>query len=152
MTAKKAKKAKKRSKGKAPLHAKIVKLIAEGGVETKRYIDKQPMPIGAKEHEEASLAFVAQYRARAKAIEDRRNDMAKHKEKLTGIDARMAELSDMVEGHVMRVPVECVELVMPGNEMRCLRIDTGEDVEKARPAEAADLQPELFDDGEDDPE
>ena len=114
--------------------------------EIRRFKDRLKVAVSNEEHATLSAEFARQYRLRETALEARRNDMAHPKEILTGIDQRMAELAESVEVHVKYEDVECVERLYGDNEVRIVRVDTG-DVIETRVADPEDLQPELFDEG-----
>lgn len=114
-----------------------------GRVERKRYVEKHPVKIADDVVAKKADEFAAAYREREACLESRRNDMAEHRETLTGIDERMKALSVSIEKHTEMRDVTIVEYLLPTNEIECVRADTGE-VVKTRVADADDLQDDLF--------
>ncbi len=73
---------------------------------------------------------------------ERRDVMAKLKERRTGIEERMAQYADTIRNGTESRPVEVIEYLMPDNEIRVVRTDTGEIVRTRQP-EVSDLQETL---------
>lgn len=103
-----------------------------------------PVPVDEHEVAEAAAEMVREIRKREAVLEERREDMARHKEDLVGIDKRMQDLASTVENHTRKKPVKVTERVVTETAtIEIVRTDTGE-VVSTRPAEATDVQQGLF--------
>lgn len=118
-------------------------LIAQGAVLRARYGRDLPVPMNADEAEAASKEFAHLWRQREAGLERRRDDMAKHRKVLDGIDERMKELAEGVEAGTKREAVQVVEVLTRQQEIHIIRVDTGEVLDR-RTASSEELQPELF--------
>lgn len=112
--------------------------------------NREPMIIGRKKEklpvriDDAACALKGQELAkvvteRLALKEANRAKNADFREKRSHLDEREKELSKSIEQHTELRLVDCVERLLPTNEVELVRSDTGE-VVSTRPAEAKDLQ------------
>jgi len=159
MASKKTKKPKSKtngaaSKGDGQLHEDIRALLATGGVlHTKPYGRELPTPITAEEAADLSNELAETVRERKIAEGDRREAMTEFRERITGIKEHQERLADSVRDHTRLEAVECIEVLLPSNEVDVRRLDTGASVE-VRAASKEDLQQALpgVDEDDDDDE
>lgn len=148
MSAKKPKaKKSKKSNGRAKEPAAHVK-VPKGSVERGgRYTKQLTVPINAAELDKCTAELVACVREQEALDEKRRETLAGFRQKQESIKERQKTLVDSVEGHTRLENVECQDYLTPQNEIRTIRLDTGEIVNK-RAAVASELQESLLDEEE----
>jgi hypothetical protein len=106
-----------------------------------------PCPIPADVIAARSAELAITIREREDVRLRKRAINADFREKLNFFDERLKELGASVEGGTEKRSVECVEYLLPTNEIQIVRVDTGE-VVRTRTADAADLQEPLPGTGE----
>lgn len=140
--------AKKKTNG--TLHT-VPSKLPKGATEIRRHKEKLPVKI-----DEATVALQATelaktIRLREVVLEEKREANSAYRKKLDHFDEKLKEHAQAVEQHCVSATVECIDYLLPNNEVQTVRTDTGE-VVGTRTAESKDLQTNVpgTDDDDDD--
>jgi hypothetical protein len=108
------------------------------------YMMDLPVRISEEESIKCGHQMVREIRKREALDEERREANAQFRQRREAIDAREKELAESFENHTKKAPVKVEEhLIVETNEVKIIRIDTGEVVE-TKTADAQDRQETLF--------
>ena len=138
-----AKKSKRRGAPPGTTKVKTNGLPLRKGVERKRYKDKLPVKIPLDRVAENADELAKVIGQREMMLEEKRQANAKFRDKIHFFDERLTELGESVRSKTEIRDVEVVEmLIVETNEIRIVRLDTGEIV-STRTAEVQDRQEAL---------
>lgn len=108
-------------------------------VERDRYTQMLPCKIDKEDVDRASAELAKLIRERGEVLARKKAVNSNFREKIHFYDERLKELGTSIEGGTERRSVECVDYLLPTNEIQTVRVDTGEVIE-SRAATAEELQ------------
>jgi len=111
-------------------------------IEIDRYEEHLPCKIASDVVHGKAIELAEVIRDRDVVLNERREANVKFRDRLNAFNERLMELAEAVNGNVEKRNVECVDYLLPTNEVRTIRTDTGEVLE-TRAATAEELQQEI---------
>jgi hypothetical protein len=130
-------------KGSIGTLGEVAKVTRSEAVERRRYRQQLPCKIDEAVSHAKGLELARVCRERKEFEELRAAENREAREKAAYFDETIERLRIEVEGCVETRTVECVDMLLPTNEIQVMRTDTGEVIE-TRPAKASELQESLL--------
>jgi hypothetical protein len=113
-----------------------------GAVKKGAHVEKLPVRIERDKVEAKAKKMAIVIREREEVLEEKREANAEYRSKLNHFDEQLTELAASVESATEAKNVECIDYLLPTNEIQTVRTDTGEVVE-TRAATSDELQAKL---------